>query len=119
MDNMEKAFANYFGSKAIEDITKIIAEKDDVTYTYKENQVNPREDVESNRFTIGELALMADGNIDSVEQLCDILKKLLNAAWGSNWGEISPDLKTGEDSSKIVVPQITVDINSYLRYYNF
>lgn len=112
MDNMEKAFANYFGSKAIEDITKIIAEKDDVTYTYKENQVNPREDVESNRFTIGELALMADGNIDSVEQLCDILKKLLNAAWGSNWGEISPDLKTGEDSSKIVVPQITVDINN-------
>ena len=55
---------------------------------------------------------MADDNIDGIEQLCDILKKLLNAAWGSNWGEISPDLKKGEDSSKIVTPQITVDINN-------
>ena len=36
----------------------------------------------------------------------------LNAAWGSNWGEISPDLKKGEDSSKIVTPQITIDTNN-------
>lgn len=112
MDNMEKAFANYFGTKIKEDVTKIIAEKNDVTYTYKENQINPRENIENNYFTLGELTLMADNNIDGIDQLCNILKKLLNAAWGSNWGEISPDLKKGEDSSKIVVPQITVDVNN-------
>lgn len=112
MDNMEKAFANYFGTTVKNDVSKIIAEKNDTTYTYNENQINPRENIENNYFSLGELSLMADDNIDGIEQLCDILKKLLNAAWGSNWGEISPDLKKGEDSSKIVTPQITVDINN-------
>lgn len=112
MDNMEKAFANYFGTTVKDDVSKIIAEKSDTTYTYNENQINPRENIENNYFSLGELSLMADDNIDGIEQLCDILKKLLNAAWGSNWGEISPDLKKGEDSSKIVTPQITIDINN-------
>ena len=112
MDNMEKAFANYFGTTVKNDVSKIIAEKNDTTYTYNENQINPRENIENNYFSLGELSLMADDNIDGIEQLCDILKKLLNAAWGSNWGEIAPDLKKGEDSSKIVTPQITVDINN-------
>lgn len=112
MDNMEKAFANYFGTTVKNDVSKIIAEKNDTTYTYNENQINPRENIENNYFSLGELSLMADDNIDGIEQLCDILKKLLNAAWGSNWGEISPGLKKGEDSSKIVTPQITVDINN-------
>lgn len=112
MDNMEKAFSNYFGTTLKEDVSKIIAEKDDVTYTYRENKINPRENIKDNYFTTGELALMADNNIDGIEQLCNILKKLLNAAWGSNWGEISPDLKKGEDSAKIVTPQITVDTNN-------
>lgn len=112
MDNMEKAFANYFGKNIQEDITKIIADKNDTTYTYKENDINPRENVENNVFTIDNLALMADGNIDGIEQICNILKKLLNAAWGNDWGEISPDLKKGENSSQIVVPQITVETNN-------
>ena len=112
MDNMEKAFVNYFGTTIKEDVTKIIANKNDVSYTYRENQINHRENVKDNVFTLEELRLMADNNIDGVEQLCNILKKLLNAAWGSNWGEISPDLKKGEDSSKIVTPQITIDTNN-------
>ena len=112
MDNMEKAFVNYFGTTIKEDVTKIIANKNDVSYTYRENQINPRENVKDNVFTLEKLRLMADNNIDGVEQLCNILKKLLNAAWGSNWGEISPDLKKGEDSSKIVTPQITIDTNN-------
>ena len=93
MDNMEKAFANYFGTTVKNDVSKIIAEKNDTTYTYNENQINPRENIENNYFSLGELSLMADDNIDGIEQLCDILKKLLNAAWGCNWGEISTDLK--------------------------
>lgn len=112
MDNIENAFANYFSNQVKKDITNIIANKNDITYTYKENNINPRKNVKNNRFTLDNIRLMADNNIDGIDQLCDILKKLLNAAWGSDWGEISPDLKKGEDSSKIVVPQITVDTNS-------
>lgn len=54
----------------------------------------------------------ADGNISDVEQLADILKRLCNAAWGTDWGELSPDIKTGENSDEIKLPQITVDINT-------
>lgn len=106
MDAMELAFKKYFNNTDQEqDISGIISKKE-------KKSVNPRENVEDNIFSIDEIALMADGNIDGIEQLCNILKKLLNAAWGSNWGEISPDLKKGEDSAKIIIPQITAEINN-------
>ena len=54
----------------------------------------------------------ADGNIDDIEQLALILKKLCNAAWGEGWGELSQDLKKGENSASIILPQITMDINT-------
>ena len=54
----------------------------------------------------------ADGNISNVEDFARILKELCNAAWGDDWGELSLDIKKGEDSSNIVLPQILVDINT-------
>lgn len=54
----------------------------------------------------------ADGNISNIEDLADILKKLCNAAWGIDWGELSLDVKTGENSSDIILPQILVDTNT-------
>lgn len=63
-------------------------------------------------YDIKAIRLMADDNIDEIEQLANILKKLCNAAWGENWGEFSPDLKKGEDSSKIILPQITIETNT-------
>ena len=53
----------------------------------------------------------ADGNIANIEDLANIIKQLCNAAWGNDWGELSLDIKTGEDSSNIVLPQILVDTN--------
>lgn len=113
MDNIEKAFQSYFNRPEMkEDTTKVIADKNDITYTYKQDTSNVRHNVLNNYFTVNELSTMADGNVDGIEQFCNILKKILNAAWGSNWGEISPDLKKGEDSAKIKIPQITVEINN-------
>lgn len=54
----------------------------------------------------------ADGNISNVEQLANILKELCNAAWGIDWGELSLDIKTGENSADIKLPQILVDTNT-------
>lgn len=68
--------------------------------------------VSNKEYDVQSFRNVADDNIDDIEQFANILKKLCNAAWGSEWGELSPDLKTGEDSSKIILPQITVDINT-------
>ena len=54
----------------------------------------------------------ADGNISNIEDLINIIKQLCNAAWGNNWGEMSLDIKKGEDSSNIKLPQIIADINT-------
>lgn len=110
MDKRQSAFDNYFGT--VSDSTPNMLTSQE-TPTYSSQKVtNPRENVGDNYFTTGGYQLMADENIDTIQQLCDILKQILNAAWGSNWGEISPDLKKGEDSAKIKIPQITVDVNN-------
>lgn len=54
----------------------------------------------------------ADGNISNIEDLVNIIKQLCNAAWGNDWGEMSLDIKKGEDSSNIKLPQIIADINT-------
>lgn len=53
----------------------------------------------------------ADSNISNIEDLANIIKQLCNAAWGNDWGELSLDIKTGEDSSNVILPQILVDTN--------
>lgn len=62
-------------------------------------------------FDIPVLRRMADENMDSLEQLAFVLKKLCNAAWGEGWGEFSPDLKKGEDNTTLILPQITIETN--------
>lgn len=117
MSTFEDAFANYFGSGDTKsDKTGAIAKDNDPSYIYKEKQ-NQKVDNVKNTLTIPSITStngrqVADGNIDTIEQLANIIKKILNAAWGSNWGEFSPDLKTGEDSSDIKLPQITIEINN-------
>ena len=112
MGAFEDAFANYFGTPKTEDTTGVIANTNDETYTYRE-EMNPKlaqqtMTISSSLYEKNTIRQAADGNIDTIDQLAYILKKLLNAAWGVGWGEISPDLKTGEDSSKPILPQITI-----------
>ena len=109
----EEAFKNYFSDEPLKensDLTGLIAKPEDKTYTYKSDE-NIRTNVDKHAFTTDVSHLTADDNVDSLEQLCNIIKPLLNAAWGTSWGEFSPDLKRGENSDRIIVPQITVDIN--------
>lgn len=62
-------------------------------------------------YSIPIIRQMADENMDDLEQLALLLKKLCNAAWGEGWGEFSPDLKKGEDNTSIILPQITIETN--------
>lgn len=111
-DSFEKAFSNYFGKESTDDRVNMIAKSTDTSYTYSNEKVSNSRDIGDNKFVTGSYQLTADDNIDTISQLAEILKQLLNAAWGTEWGEISPDLKKGEDSAKVKLPQITLDINN-------
>ena len=109
----QTAYDAYFGRQPEEKSTVLQAENlNNVYESDKASRVHILESVSHREYNMQTFRHVADDNIDDVEALADILKRLCNAAWGEGWGELSPDLKYGEDTSSLVIPQITVDINT-------
>lgn len=108
----EDMYNAYFGIKS-ESGESTAPEKRQFIYSDdKSARVHTNESVSDVDYQIQSFRHVADDNIDDLEQLAEILKRLCNAAWGNGWGELSPDLKKGENSSEIIVPQIVLDINT-------
>ena len=106
-------YNRYFGIKPDESTASDVTHPENNVYdNEKSARVHLKESILQPGAGMVSYRLVADENIDDLEQLASILKKLCNAAWGSKWGELSPDLKYGENSSEIVLPQITVEINT-------
>lgn len=110
----EDIYNQYFGrtSDAKSTVLQPAQPQSDVYANAKSKHLHFEETSSSKEYNQNTLRHVADDNIDDIGQLAEILKKLCNAAWGPDWGELSPDLKRGEDSSSIVLPQITMEINS-------
>ena len=110
----QEAYDAYFGRFQSEEKSTVLQAENinDVYVSDKAARKHTLETVSNKEYNIQIFRHVADDNIDDVEQLADILKKLCNAAWGADWGELSPDLKKGEDSSSIILPQIVIDINT-------
>lgn len=87
--DLEQAFNNYFG---------------------KNNSVKTI-DIEKMPEKSSRTRMSAKGNVDNIDVLGDILRKLLNTAWGSEWGIISPETARGEDPENVILPQINLAIN--------
>ena len=113
MDQLEQALLRYFHGNPEEKSTVLQENTNENIYeSEKAARIHILETTTSKEYNSQACRHVADGNIDDVEQLAEILKKLCNAAWGPDWGELSTDLKKGENSSNIMLPQITVDINT-------
>lgn len=118
-----KSYQDYFKDiisaeeKKKETIRKIYDENnhrtpDQYQYTYNDFTNNHLQNIDTvPKFKEGQHDT-SDGNISTIEDFANLIKQLCNAAWGEGWGELSLDLKRGEDSANIVLPQILVDINS-------
>lgn len=91
-DIQEKAYKDFFGSSIEKEESKI-------------------EIVTPETKTSSRSRLTAKGNVDDLDKLGEILRKLTNAAWGSNWGILSPDTSRGDNPEEIIVPQINYGIN--------
>ena len=90
---LDQAFNNYFGIK-------------DATIQHNQQVINEQIPEHSSRPRV-----TAYGNVDNLDQLGEILRRLLNAAWGSNWGIIVPDTYKGEEAEQIQLPQINYSMN--------
>ena len=115
MDTLEQAMMNYFHGKETSKEKSTVLSVENLENVYDSERAARTHAIgisSSKEYNVQTFRHVADDNIDDVEQLADILKKLCNAAWGANWGELSPDLKKGENSDNIILPQITVDINT-------
>ena len=107
----EDMYNAYFGIKSKSGESTAPEKRQFVYADNKSARVHTNESVSNVDYQIQSFRHVADDNIDDLEQL-EILKRLCNAAWGNGWGELSPDLKKGENSSEIIVPQIVLDINT-------
>ena len=109
----EDMYNAYFGIQKSKSGDSIAPEKRNFIYAdNKSAKVHTNESISDTNYQMQSFRHIADDNIDDLEHLAEILKRLCNAAWGQEWGELSPDLKKGENSSEIIVPQITLDINT-------
>ena len=108
----EDMYNAYFGIKSKSGESTAPEKRQFVYADNKSARVHTNESVSDVDYQIQSFRHVADDNIDDLEQLAEILKRLCNAAWGNGWGELSPDLKKGENSSEIIVPQIVLDINT-------
>lgn len=110
----EDIYNQYFGKKPEEKSTALqpAHPEHDVYVDAKSKHLHFKETTSSKEYNQYLLHHVADDNIDDIGQLAEILKRLCNAAWGPDWGELSPDLKRGEDNSNIILPQITMEINT-------
>ena len=108
----EDMYNAYFGIKSKSGESTAPEKRQFIYSDDKSARVHTNESVSDVDYQIQSFRHVADDNIDDLEQLAEILKRLCNAAWGNGWGELSPDLKKGENSSEIIVPQIVLDINT-------
>lgn len=109
----EDIYRSYFNKdENIGESTAPINHQDLIYQNTQSQRAHLFETVSEKDYDLGTFRHLADDNINDIERFAEILKKLCNAAWGDSWGELSPDLKRGEDSSNVILPQITVDINT-------
>lgn len=82
-------------------------------FSIKEDINTLREEVALERVDIKEGAsrLTANGNIGTINEFGELLRKLLNAAFGDNWGEFTQDGILGNDPKNIILPRISYDTN--------
>lgn len=88
-------------------------DKDKLFENYFQNGNNVKDDLDKSiPIKTKETKLSAEGNIDDIDQLGEMLRIITNAAWGMDWGTIKPEISQTATIHSLNFPIITYDINS-------
>lgn len=96
MNDIERAFLEYFNQEKVDNLEIENTNTDVIVDT----------DV-AKEYDISE----SESKISTVDDLGDLLRKILNIAWGDDWGEITPEFALSDDISASKLPKIVYDIN--------
>lgn len=105
--DIEQSFNEYMG--IIPEDSTVQKPLKDKPYTYHSKVYNDK--VNSNaQIPQQEIhKLLANDNIDDIDELAIKIKLLLNSICGEKWGEFGPEFKESDNPEKIILPQITYD----------
>lgn len=59
-----------------------------------------------------DLHLRANDERDCLELVVEVLQKLTNSAWGSDWGMLTIEAPSSMNPNEVILPAIAVDMNS-------
>ena len=114
MSDMNEAMANYFGQVDKGFKTEMSIPTPDIqsegTYTYQPEKDGVPPNSTDGHALADRRILMADGNIDDVDAMAEEIRKLCNAAWGSQWGEFRSAFSTADDLEKSEGQIVTYDL---------
>lgn len=91
MHNIEQAYHAYFNTTGEASVEEDVLVKSDVVEKYDISE--------------------SESKINDIDDLASLIKKILNVAWGDDWGEITPEFSTSDNISEATLPKIVYDIN--------
>jgi hypothetical protein len=105
----EQAYKDYFQNieEEVDEAKKPDPSKD---YTYSSELNNVKVKSTTDIPIHGVNRMLAESNIDDIDEFAEKLRLVMNAAWGVDWGKFSPEFIAGEDPEVQKLPQITYDV---------
>lgn len=104
-EDFERMYQEYFKNPDKEE-NEIIEPSDPGYSTFDENN-NPNALPMDNNFS----RTTSSGSIQNLKEFGELLNRLLNAAWGSQWGTLKPVISIGDNTDHLKYPMITYDTN--------
>jgi len=117
--NFDQMYSDYFKNESSENVSEVetdskvgfeVKKINDSERKYTYDNIENGIPIEST-FDYGSEShqWVAEGNISTIDQLGEVIRKLVDTAWGKDWGQFGSEFKESVDENELILPQITFD----------
>lgn len=106
-EKFEEDYKKYFGSQNPEYVDTVEIKRPNEGYSTFDEDNDPNALPMDNNLARDTAA----GSIKNVREFAELLNRLLDIAWGSQWGTLKPVTAEGDDPDYLKFPMITYDTN--------